>query len=128
MTGIFYNMNMIAVTVEFQIWNSLVYLHYNCGATNGSLAAKNVDELLDNIEDIFGKGSYSLYSKKGYRNPEAVPYTQQKELGFVPPVTFFQNAVKTQIIERAYETARNVWPNVDISYMIDRCKSYVEDL
>ena len=107
-------------------------LHYSSRYAAGSSPVKTPQELVEAIEDICGKGSYCLYYRskefpKGY--PKAVDYFDREKYPNLPTITYWQQGVKTDVIEQCREVARELWgdiPEMEIGWLENQCKTYVD--
>lgn len=105
-------------------------LEYTSKYATGGIPVSNPQELVSAIEDVCGKGSYCLYQAKGDKFPKAVDYFISRNINF-PKITYWQQGVKTSVIEQAREVAEKVWgdiPEMEIGWLENKCKSYIEDL
>jgi hypothetical protein len=112
--------------------NDYLCLNYESKYASGSIPVETPQDLVRAIEEVCGKGSYCLYKGKGEEYPEVVNYLETKELeGKFPQITFWQQGVKTSVIEQAREVAREKWGNIPemrIWWLQNQCRSYIEDI
>lgn len=107
-------------------------LHYASKYASGSYPIQSIDDLIKSIEDTCGKGSYSFYHKpsdypKGY--PKAIKYEDYKLYPNLPRITYWQQGIKTNLIETARNVAREVWgniPELEIGYLEHVLQTYVD--
>lgn len=105
-------------------------LRYDSKYSSGAIGITTPAELVKAIEEVCGKGSYCLYEGKGQEYPKAVDYFKSKDLVY-PTITYWQQGVKTQVIEQCRDIAEKIWgdiPEMRIGWLEDQCKSYIEDL
>lgn len=92
---------------NFQIYfeeypeQKLIRLHYNTAYAGGSTPIKNTAELIEEINDVCGKGSYLRYSKTKLLPNGTRDYESGGNLGYA------QQGFKTKVIEEAYTAAKN---------------------
>ena len=105
-------------------------LEYTSKYAAGGIPVSTPQELVEAIEEVCGKGSYCLYQGKGDEYPKAVDYLISRRINF-PKITYWQQGVKTSVIEQARDVAKKVWgdiPEMEIGWLENQCKSYIEDL
>lgn len=102
-------------------------LHYNSKYATGSIPVNDPQSLIKAIEEVCGRGSYCLYSGKSQTYTEIVVNGPLDFKG----ITYWQQGVKTGVIEQARDVASQVWgniPEMKIGWIERQCKSYIEDL
>jgi hypothetical protein len=123
--------------MRVELINSKGYLRldYDSKYASGSIPVNNPNELVKAIEEVCGKGSYCYY----YKNPNhpfgytdrAVQWELEHKYKHLPSITYWQQGVKTQVIEQAREVAKQVWggiPEMRIGWLENMCKTYVDDI
>ncbi len=88
-------------------------------------------ELVDAIEEVCGKGSYCLYKRPtdGSKYPVAIGYHDYEKYPNLPKITYWQQGVKTGVIEQCRDVAEKVWgdiPEMEIGWLENQCKTYVD--
>lgn len=114
----------ITITGEYGI----VSLNYHSRYASGGIGTTNVYGLIQAIEELCGKGSYCLYKGKGDKYPKAISHSDFPD--WKPPITYWQQGIKTQVIEEARRVAIQVWgiiPELEIGWMENQCRSYIID-
>lgn len=110
--------------------NGHLGLEYTSQYASGDIYVNTPQKLVEAIEEVCGKGSYCLYEGKGSQYPKAVDYLISRDLVF-PQITYWQQGVKTSVIEQARDVAKEVWgdiPEMEVGWLENQCKSYIEDL
>lgn len=113
--------------------NGNLKLEYDSRYASGSIPVNSPQELVETIEDVCGKGSYCFY----YKNPKhpfgytdkVIDYLEYKNYQNLPRITYWQQGVKTQVIEQSRDVARRVWgdiPEMEIGWLENMCKTYVD--
>lgn len=120
------------MNIYLSLENGYLRLNYENKYASGSIPIENPQDLVEGIEGICGKGSYCLYKGKGEPYPKAVNYLEKKELeGKFPQITFWQQGIKTSVIEQAREVAKELWgdiPEMKTGWLENQCRSYIEDI
>jgi hypothetical protein len=113
--------------------NGYLQLEYESKYATGSIPVDSPQQLVDAIEEICGKGSYCFY----YKNPKhpfgytdrVISYNEYKNYTSLPKITYWQQGVKTQVIEQCRDVAMEVWgniPEMSIGWLENMCKTYVD--
>lgn len=125
--------NTVGETPDDKAWISINYRSkYATGGSHG-FTKDNIPDIIKEIEDLCGKGSYCLYSrdnKTAYGSPEYIPYLKSRHINY-PKITYWQQGIKTDVIEivrKVMETAFGDIPETKIGWLEDQCRSYIEDL
>ena len=120
------------MNIYLQNHKNYLALNFESKYASGSIPVSTPQELLEAIEEVCGKGSYCLYKDKGSDYPKSVGYNISQEMqGKFPTITYWQQGVKTQVIEQARDVAKLVWgdiPEMQIGWLENQCKSYIEDI
>lgn len=106
-----------------------IRLHYISRYAAGSIPAENPTQLIAAIEEVCGAGSYCVY-RKGIDNKAEVVFDPNGKYNHLTKITYFQQGVKSEVIERARDVAKELWgdiPEMKIGWMEDQCKTYIEE-
>lgn len=125
--------NLIIMEVKLVNTDGYLRLEYQSKYATGSIPVNNPIQLVDAIEDICGKGSFCFY----YKNPQhpfgytdkTISHHEYKKYPNLPKLTYWQQGVKTQVIEQCREVAEEVWgdiPEMSIGWLENMCKTYVD--
>lgn len=122
------NMNIQLVNQE-----GYLRLEYDSKYATGSIPVDSPQKLIDAIENICGKGSYCFYHKNpehpfGYTD-KVITYQEYEDFPNLPRITYWQQGVKTQVIEQCREVAEKVWgdiPEMEIGWLENMCNTYVD--
>lgn len=116
--------------IYLQNHNGHLQFHFESHYASGSQGIANPQQLVEVIEDVCGKGSFCLYIDKTAKYPNTVSYLKTKGY-WDSPITYWQQGVKTQVIEQCRDVAYEVWgdiPEMKIGWLENQCRSYFEDL
>jgi len=121
------NNNRVYVTVE----GDHLRIHYESKYATGSCPINSLNDLIREIEHICGVGSYCFYYKPeeypfGYA--KAIEYNEYKAYPNLPRLTYWQQGVKTDVLEEAREAAIKVWgrlPELEIGWLENKLKTFV---
>lgn len=119
------------MNIELKNNNGCLYLEYRSKYATGSIPVNTPQDLIEAIEDVCGKGSFCLYHKPkefplGF--PKGVNWEDKKKYN-LPQITFWQQGVKTQVIEQTRDVAQKVWgdiPELKIGWLENMMKTYVD--
>lgn len=107
-------------------------LHFNSKYASGSHPVSNIEDLMSVINQICSEGSFCLYQGKNDLHPKPIDFSLYKKYkGKWPEITYFQQAVKTEVIEQARDVAKEVWgniPELEGGWLENRLRAYVEDI
>jgi len=119
------------MNVYLENFNNNLRLHYNSRYASGSIPVNNPQDLIYAIEEVCGKGSYCFFYRPtkpdGY--PQVIHYNDYDKYPNLPRLTFWQDGVKTQVIEQARDVAKEVWgdiPEMKIGWLQNQMKTYVD--
>jgi len=118
------------MTIELVNHNGYLQLEYSSRYASGGIPVRSPQELINAIEEVCGRGSFCLYKGKGESFPDAVNYSESKYITY-PTITYWQQGVKTQVIEECREVAKKVFgdiPEMEIGWLENQCRSYIEDI
>lgn len=111
-------------------------LNYESRYAAGSCPINTPEDLVREIENICGKGSYCFYYKpKDFEtNPasysdKVINHFDYEKYPNLPRLTYWQQGVKTQVIEQCREVAEEVWgdiPEMEIGWLENACRTYVD--
>lgn len=106
-------------------------LTYQSKYASGSIPINTPKELVDAIEEVCGRGSYCLYFPltSESRFAESIAYGDYDKYPNLPRLTYWQQGVKTQVIEQCRKVAETVWgdiPEMKIGWLENQCKTYIE--
>lgn len=110
-----------------------ISLRYNskyAGGESRGFTKDQIPQIIKEIENLCGKGSYCLYEGKGEKYPKAVDYFESRNLVF-PKITYWQQGIKTDVIEQtrnAMQIAFGDIPETEIGWFENQCMSYIEDI
>ena len=111
--------------------NKYLILQYSSKYSTGSASVTSPEDLVREIENICGKGSYCLYYRPkefpfGY--PKALDYADAQNYN-LPTITYWQQGVKTGVIEQCRDVARKIWGDIDelkVGWLENMCRTYVD--
>lgn len=114
--------------IEVICHEGLIEIRYSCKYAGGSTSAKTPKELVECIEDLFGKGSYCLYHR-GDKYPKAINFSEYANHSNLPRITYLQQAIKTEVIEYVRDKVEKFFgdiPEMEIGWLENQCKTYVD--
>ncbi len=105
--------------------------YYQSRYATGSMPVNTPQELVDRIEEVCGKGSYCFYRRPadGSKYPAVIDYHEYINYTDLPRLTYWQQGVKTGVIEQCREVAKEVWgriPEMGIGWLEDQCTTFVD--
>lgn len=111
------------MNVYLQLVHGTLQMVYLSQYASGSIPINNPQELVEVIEEICGKGSYTIYNRDG-----TVDHHNQNHPE-LPRITYWQQSVKTSVIEQSREVAKAVWGDIlemKIGWLEEQCRTYID--